>query len=179
MFEIIHDESVKVYLHRYNGNVQQNPLCVESCVTKEFSMSPLLSSTIFDPDANSVLLRARLCTAADSKRRKPCVRNCSRKREGLINGNVQQNPLCAASCVTKDVNIFPRFSPAFFYRDANSVLLLAHLCTTVSIDAPARLEAHYARNNIAGTLDERTPKKVISYFLIARQFLQVHFTHKH
>ena len=58
MFEIVHDESVKVYLHMYNGYVQQNPLSVESCVTKEFSMSPRFSSTIFDPDANSVLLRS-------------------------------------------------------------------------------------------------------------------------
>ena len=33
VFEIVHDESVKVYLHMYNGNVQQNPLWVESCVT--------------------------------------------------------------------------------------------------------------------------------------------------
>ena len=57
----------------YNGNVQQNPLCVESCVTKKFSMSPLFSSTIFDPDANSVLLREHLCTAVDSMRRKPFV----------------------------------------------------------------------------------------------------------
>ncbi|CAN0463880.1 unnamed protein product [Ascophyllum nodosum] len=74
----------------YNGNVQQNPLCVESCVTKKFSMSPRFSSTIFDPDANSVLLRAHLkvCTAVESMRRKPCVRNCSRKREGLFNGKV-------------------------------------------------------------------------------------------
>ena len=40
VFEIVHDESVKVYLHMYNGNVQQNPLCVESCVTKELSMYP-------------------------------------------------------------------------------------------------------------------------------------------
>ena len=31
VFEIVHDESVKAYLHMYNGNVQQNPLCVESC----------------------------------------------------------------------------------------------------------------------------------------------------
>ena len=76
VFEIVHDESVKVYLHMYNGNVQQNPLCVESCVTKEFSMSPRFSSTIFDPDANSILLRAHLCTAIDSMRRKLCVRNC-------------------------------------------------------------------------------------------------------
>ena len=33
VFEIVHDESVKVHLHMYNGNVQQNPLCLESCVT--------------------------------------------------------------------------------------------------------------------------------------------------
>ena len=35
----------------------------ESCVTKEFSISSRLSPTMFDPDANSVLLRAHLCTA--------------------------------------------------------------------------------------------------------------------
>ena len=33
VFEIVHDESVKIYLHMYNENVQQNPLRVESCVT--------------------------------------------------------------------------------------------------------------------------------------------------
>ena len=33
VFEIVDDKSVKIYLHMYNGNVQQNPLCVESCVT--------------------------------------------------------------------------------------------------------------------------------------------------
>ena len=54
----------------YNGNVQQNLLRVESCVTKKFFMSPLFSSTIFDPDANSVLLRAHLCTAVYSMRRR-------------------------------------------------------------------------------------------------------------
>ena len=32
VFEIVHDKGVKVYLHMYNGNVKQNPLCVESCV---------------------------------------------------------------------------------------------------------------------------------------------------
>ena len=122
----------------YNGNVQHNPLCVESCATKELSMSPRFSSTIFDPDANSVLLPAHLCTAVDSMRRKPCVRNCLRKREGLYNENVQQNPLCAASCVTKDIHISPRFSPAFFYRDENSVLLLAHLCTAIVIGSMRR-----------------------------------------
>ena len=74
MFKIVHDESVKVYLPVYNENVQQNLLCVESCVTKNISMSPLFSSTIFDPDANSVLLQAHLCPAVDSMRRKPFVR---------------------------------------------------------------------------------------------------------
>ena len=74
MFKIVHDESVKVYLPMYNGNVQENPLCGESCVTKTFSTSLLVSSTGFDPDANSVLLRAYLCLAVDSMRRKPFVR---------------------------------------------------------------------------------------------------------
>ena len=60
VFKIVCDKSVKVYLPMHNGNVQQNPLCVESCVTKKFSMYPLFSSTIFDPDANPVLLRAHL-----------------------------------------------------------------------------------------------------------------------
>ena len=112
MFEVVHDESVKAYPHMYNGNVQQNPLCVESCVSEEFSISPRFSLTIFDPDANSILLRAHLCPAVDSK---PCVRNCSREREGLYNGNVQQNSSCAASCVT-------HLSPVLayvFYRRAN------------------------------------------------------------
>ena len=74
VFEVVHDESVKVYPHMYNGNVQQNPLCVESCVTKEFSMSPRFSPAFFYPDANSVLLRAHLCTAVvDSMRRNPVL----------------------------------------------------------------------------------------------------------
>ena len=47
VFEIVRDESVKVYLHLYNGNVQQNPLCVESCVTKEFfHLSPVFANDI-------------------------------------------------------------------------------------------------------------------------------------
>ena len=78
VFEIVHDESVKVYLHIYNRNVQQNPLCIESCLTKEFSISPRFSPTIFDPaDANVVLLRAHLRTAVDHVSRKPSVRNYS------------------------------------------------------------------------------------------------------
>ena len=79
-FEIVREESVKVYLHMHNGNVQQNPLCVESCVTSGFSISPRLSPTMFDPDANSVLLRAHLCTAVDFMCRNACVRNCLGER---------------------------------------------------------------------------------------------------
>ena len=45
----------------YNGNVQQNPLRVY--------ISPRFLSTIFDPDANSILLRAHLCTAVEANSR--------------------------------------------------------------------------------------------------------------
>ena len=57
----------------YDGECSAKSLCVESCVTKTFYTSPLFSSTIFDADAISVLLRAYLCTAVDSMRRKPFV----------------------------------------------------------------------------------------------------------
>ena len=80
----------------YNGNIQQNPLCVESCVTKEFSIFPRFSPTMFDPDANLVLLRAHLCTAVDSMRRKPCVEKKSRERKGLYNANVLLAHFCTA-----------------------------------------------------------------------------------
>ena len=175
----------------YNGNVQQNPLCAASCVTKDIPISARLSPTIFYREANSVLGLAYLCPAVDSMRRRPCVRNCSRERGGLYNGNVEQNRLCAASCVvvvvvvvfltltdplriqlwshdrrnqiesnresetsresrqkktnkkvaskghrrdvTKNIPISSGLSPIYFYRKANSVLLLAHLCTAVLI----------------------------------------------
>ena len=45
VFEIIHEKSVKVCLH--NGNVQQNSLCLEPCVTEELPISPWFSPTIF------------------------------------------------------------------------------------------------------------------------------------
>ena len=54
VFKTVREESVKVYPHMHNANVQQS-ICVESCVTEEFSISPRLSPTMFDPDANSVL----------------------------------------------------------------------------------------------------------------------------
>ena len=150
-----------------NGNVQQNPLCVESCVTKKFSTSPLFSSTIFDPDANSVLLRAHLCPAVDPMRRKPFVPIFYQDANSALllistllnssiirlypqnpvfklghdesvkvylpmcNGNVQQNPLCVESCVTKKFSTSPLSSKTIFDPDANSVLLRTHLCPAV------------------------------------------------
>ena len=75
--------------HMYNGNIEQNPLCVKSCVT--ISLSSRFSPTFFHRDAISLLLRACLCTSVDSMRRKPCVRKCSsREREGLYNGQGQR-----------------------------------------------------------------------------------------
>ena len=42
--------------------------------------------------------------------------------------------------VSKNLHISPRFSPTIFYRDANSVLLLKHLCTaTLYAQHPASL----------------------------------------
>ena len=44
VFKIVHEESVKVYhVHMCNGNIQQNSLCVEYCVTEEFHTSPRFS----------------------------------------------------------------------------------------------------------------------------------------
>ena len=45
--EIIRKQSVKVYLHMYNGNVQQYPLCAASWFTKDLPISPPFSLTIF------------------------------------------------------------------------------------------------------------------------------------
>ena len=49
VFETVDEESVKVYnLHMYNENIQQNSLlCVESCVTEEFHISPRFSPAFF------------------------------------------------------------------------------------------------------------------------------------
>ena len=97
VFEIGRDKSVKVYLHMYNGNVQQNSLCVESFVTKEFSISPQFSPTILI-SMQIQYSYEHTFVQQETMRRKSCVQNCSRERKGLYNRNVQQNPLCAASC---------------------------------------------------------------------------------
>ena len=48
----------------------------------------------------------------------------------MYNGNVQQNPLCAASCAAKDIPISPRFSPTFSLSPGNFSTLQ---CTARSV----------------------------------------------
>ena len=79
-FEIAQQQSVKVYLHMYNRNVQQNPQCVASYVTKDISIFPRFSPTTVDRDASSILLSTPLYRS----RLYACVRNCSsEERESL------------------------------------------------------------------------------------------------
>ena len=40
---IVHRQSVKVYVHMYNGNVQQNPSCAASCHNEASHLSPVLA----------------------------------------------------------------------------------------------------------------------------------------
>ena len=137
----------------YTGNVQQNPQCAASCVTKDLSISPRFLPTTFHRDANSVLLRAHLFLYSSTLyAQNPMLESVHQQSVKvclhMYDGNVQQNPRCAASCVTKDIPISPRngqqnhlcaasrvtkdnpisprFSPTIFYRDADSVLLTVH-----------------------------------------------------
>ena len=66
VFEIVREESVKVYLHMYSGNLQQNPLCVESCFTKEYSISPGSRQRCLIPMKIQYSYKHTLCTAVDS-----------------------------------------------------------------------------------------------------------------
>ena len=66
--EIVHEQSVMVYLHTYNRNVQQNLFCAGLYVTNDLPLSPRFSSTIFYRDANSVLLRAHFSLYNSSNR---------------------------------------------------------------------------------------------------------------
>ena len=62
----------------------------------------------------------------------------------IHNGNIQQNPLRVEYCATKKLSISSRFSPTIFYRDANSVLLRAHLSLYNS--------RYYAQNPLCSNL---------------------------
>ena len=159
-FESVREESVKVYLHMHNGNVEQNPLCVESGVTNGFSISPRLSPTMFDPDANSVLLRAHLCTAVDFMCRKACVRNCSRgERKGLCNGNVQENSLCAAPCFTKDIPSLPGSRLRFFIAgQIQQRTVQRFLYTPAQVDVPMYSSRLYSKNPVFEIVHDESVK---------------------
>ena len=113
-----------------------------------------------DPDANSVLLRAHLCTAVDSMRRKPWARNCSRERKGLYNGNVQQNPLCAASCFTKDIPSLPGSRLSFLSPGKSStVQCTVFLYTPTQVDALTMYSSRlYAKNPVFEIVHEESVK---------------------
>ena len=118
-----------------------------------------LSPTMFDPDANSVLLRAHLCTAVDSMRRKPWVQNCSRERKGLYNRNVQQNPLCAASCFTKDIPSLPGSRLRFFIAgQIQHRTVHRFLYTPAQVDAPMYSSRLYAKNLVFEIVHEESVK---------------------
>ena len=65
---------MSIYTYMYNRNVQENPLCAASCVTKDIHIPPRFSPiyTILYPDAIFILVRAHLYTAVDSMRRNLC-----------------------------------------------------------------------------------------------------------
>ena len=110
--------------------------------------------------------------------RKPRVRNCSRKRKGLYNGNVQQNPLCAVSCATKGIPISPQFPPTFLiagqiqHRTVHSFLY-----TPAQVDAPCRLEAHYARNKKMKKMFVFLKKNMKLFCIAQRHFSPSMFLH--
>ena len=129
VFEIVHEESVKVYhLHIHvqrEYSAEPSSLCVESSVTKEFPISPRFSPAFFHRDAISLLLRAHLCTVVDSMRRKLFVRKCSsREREALYNGNVAHNlhngvahtRWCVPRTQFYSVQHIFAYLPAFLYK---------------------------------------------------------------
>ena len=137
---IVHRQSVKVYLHMYSGNVQENPSCVGSCHNESSRLSPVL--------AYDFLLRCKFSTPTSTSLYSSINRLYAQNpgfeiiREESVkvylhmhNGNVQQNPICVESCVTKECSISPR-------PDTNSVLLRAHLCTAVD----SMCKKNYVRN---------------------------------
>ena len=100
---MLYTESLKVYpsTHEQRECSAEPYMRRISCVTnKEFPISPRFSPTTFmkmmqiQYSYEHTFVQQQWTLFAE-----PCVRNCSsREREGLYNGNVQQNPLCAASC---------------------------------------------------------------------------------
>ena len=111
---------------------------------------------MFDPVANSELLRVHLCTAVEFLRRKPWVRNCPRERKGMYNGYVQQNPICAASCFTlSPVLAYVFLSPG----KSSTVQCTVFLYTPVHVDAPIMYSSRlYAKNPVFEIVHEESVK---------------------
>ena len=101
------------------------------------------SSTLYGKVPRLILRKTSRLTQAVVFFRRPflcgvLLCNCpSAEREGLSTHTCPtgmfSRTLYAQHPVTKNLHIWPRFSPTIFYRDVNSVYLLAHLCTTVLI----------------------------------------------
>ena len=104
---------MSTYAYMYRGNVQQkNPLCAASCVTKNIYHRCKFSNLTSTPMYSSRLYA-----------KNPVFEIVHEERVKVYhlhmhNGDVQQNPLCVKSCVTKEFPISPRFSLAFFHRGA-------------------------------------------------------------
>ena len=117
MFEIVYGESVIVYLHMYSGNVQQNPLFVESCFTKEYSISPGSRQRCLIPMQIQYSYKCYTSTPLYScinglYAQNPVFEIIVREESvkvylHMYSGNVQQNPLCVEVCFTKEYSIFP------------------------------------------------------------------------
>ena len=108
---------MKAYLHMYNRNVQQNPLYIEPCATKELPISSRFSPTWYD-----FLSRCKFSTLTSTplNSNRPYAQNPVFEivHEEVVkiylhayNAKAQQNPLYIESCVTKKLPISPRFSP--------------------------------------------------------------------
>ena len=108
---IVHRQSVKIYVHIYNGSVQQNPSCTASCHDESSHVSLVLAYIFLarckfrKPTINSTPLYSSINRLYAQNPVFETVREESVKVYRLTyNGNVQPNPLCAASCVTKDIH---------------------------------------------------------------------------
>ena len=105
-------------------------------------------------------LTSHLCTAVDSMRRKPWVRNCPRERKGLYNGNVQQNPLCAASYFAKDIPSLPGSRLRFFIAgQIQHRTVHRFLFTPAQVDAPMYSSSRlYSKNPMFEIVHEESVK---------------------
>ena len=126
-------------------------------VTKDLLISPRFSPTFFLSRCKfSTLTSTRLYSSINIIRRLyswnpvfEIVHQESMKKVFLthLQRKCSAEPLCAASCGTKDIPISPRFSPTIFYRRANSALYSGQfLIHSNQIDAPCRLEPHEPRD---------------------------------